>query len=473
MKYFKQNLPTQFSTSSNRISRKAILLAFALPMLLLKSSTTFAKTYDWVEMGKGDIRVISNPKLEVEFRLDLIESAKTSIDLVTFDQRMDTQVGLPILNKLEEAAANGRRIRYAISAAMTPVTDPLNKVGRFLDRVSANFPNLEYIFAGGPGMMWKSGWGAMDGIHEKLLIIDGKIGFVTGRGHADIYMNWLDTAFVFKGPLVEQSNIAFDNLWNTLHREQKMEVKEDIPSALLTNPNDAQGENSVTPVLPHFELSDAEKAELTSLIEWRKESASLQKDYRARLLHHDFLDQMRAQGRKPNSISIKERLEFLSDPVVDEVNNLLKSAQSMQYCSLASILNPGFKQCILEALNQPDHPVQLELFTNSKASHTYVSALHLPAGWYAGLQDLDDLLKTGNAKAFGLAEPDSKSPPNPFLWLHRKLILMAGAGKNTVIFGSHNLTYASSAVLDEMIYEIEGSDFYQTMQKLFAESLAS
>lgn len=442
-----------------------------------------AETYEWVQMGKDDIRVTTDVKVEAALRLDLIESAETSIDLVTFDQRMDTEIGLPILEKLGSAAARGVNIRYAISSSMTPVTDTFNSVGRYLEKITAEHPNLEYLFAGGAAMMWKSGWGPLDGIHEKLLIIDHKIAFVTGRGHADAYSTWLDTAFIFKGELVQQSNLAFDRLWITLNRELKRDLKENLapqaPNSTPTLPTELpQADNTAnTPtsdqgIPAQIQLDEIEQSELSSLIEWSKLPPSGQQDYRARLLHHDFLDQIRATGRKPSSISTAERLEFLTDPIVEEVKRLLPDSTSMRYCSLATILNPQIKQAMLTALTRPD-PIQLEVFTNSKLGQTNLSAVHMAVGWYAGIQDLDDLLLTGNAKGYHLNDSTENSPTPSFAWLHRKLILIAGGEKSTVIFGSHNLTLASTVALDEISFEIESSDFYQKMVELVDSSLAS
>jgi phosphatidylserine/phosphatidylglycerophosphate/cardiolipin synthase-like enzyme len=453
------------------------MLASFLPFILsffLLPPPAFGEAYEWVSMGKEDIQVVSNPKIEAAFRLDLIDRAEFTIDIVTFDQRMDDKVGLPLLNKLAEAAKKGIKIRYAISSSMTPVTDTWNYVGHFLNKTALQYPNLEYLFAGGAGMMWKSGWGALDGIHEKLLIIDGKINFVTGRGHADNYLNWLDTAFIFKGPLVGQSNRAFEKLWATLQRELKVDMNKstDPQSSQEEDKSEAMNDERPKLTLP-FELSETEQTELSGLINWSKKPTTHQKDYRARLLHHDFLDQIRATGRKPSSISTQERLEILSDPIVDEVKNLLATAESMKYCTLATILNPNLKQCMLENLNDPDRSLQLSVFTNSKTGHACLSSMHLAAGWYAGLQDLDDLLKTGHATAYELKDETEKTLCSPLVWLHRKLILVAAGDKSTVIFGSHNLTYASSVALDEMSFEIESLDFYQKMHELFSSSLTA
>ena len=68
--------------------------------------------------------------------------------------------------------------------------------------------------------MWKTGWGYLDGIHEKLLLVDSSLGMTTGRGHADQYLQWMDTAFFYKGGLVSQSREAFQALWNTVKRNR-------------------------------------------------------------------------------------------------------------------------------------------------------------------------------------------------------------------------------------------------------------
>lgn len=49
--------------------------------------------------------------------------------------------------------------------------------------------------------------------HRKILVIDGKVGFTGGVNIADEYLDWLDMAFGFHGPVVQQMQEVFAEDW--------------------------------------------------------------------------------------------------------------------------------------------------------------------------------------------------------------------------------------------------------------------
>jgi hypothetical protein len=179
---------------------------------------------------------------------------------------------------------------------------------------------------------------------------------------------------------------------------------------------------------------------------------------------------MRASGLKPSSVSTEERLKLLKDPVADEIVNLLPTARAMHYSTLATILIPEIKQGLLTAMKRPV-PLELILFTNSRKGHRGLSPLSAPVGWFAGLQDLSDLLGTGHTAAFELRDLPTDSTCPALVWLHQKLILIEAGRQSKVFFGSHNLTLASTITLDEMTLEIESEDLFDEMLKSYKDDL--
>ncbi len=454
-------------------------LAHIVIVFFILISTSSAQIYDWVLMGRDDIQVIEDPSVEAQLRIQMIRQAKNSIDLITFDQRSDNEIGIPILEALEEAALKGVKIRFAMTCLISTIKDPEGIVPTYLKKIASEAINFQYNFVGG-NVMKHHGWKFMDATHEKLMVIDNNWAVTTGRGQGEQYLHWLDTGFVFKGPLVTQSKVAFEHLWSSIIRENpyKTQLPKQTPNFSGDLKNISIPENTLT--LP---LNPNQITELKFLTQWLLKPASNGREYRARVLHYDFLDQMRnlpeVQNKKakPSDYDLDSRIKLLHDPVVEESIALLKTAKTFKFHTLSVSLHPNLKNAILSKLrlsSQLGQDFQLEVFTNSKKSHKNIMSLAI--GWYAGLKDLDDLLwGFDHSKGFLLA--DNKVPDDP-TYLHRKLIIIeqdpsqANGHEDSVIFGSHNLSYSSTATLDEMSFEIESSDFASRMNKVFQNSIS-
>src|SRR5690242_2213851 len=75
----------------------ACKILFCAALLHLAPMTAVARVYDWVSITHDDLQVITDPELEFRLRFELIQRAETEIDFVTFDQRADAQIGMPLL----------------------------------------------------------------------------------------------------------------------------------------------------------------------------------------------------------------------------------------------------------------------------------------------------------------------------------------------------------------------------------------
>jgi putative cardiolipin synthase len=419
--------------------------------------------------------------VEAQFRIQMIRQAQHSIELITYDQRPDAEGGVPILDALEEAALKGVKVRAALGWFIAPVKDPFGHVKSRLKKIAARTKNFQFIRVGGK-QMTSQGWKTMDGAHEKLMIIDGKWVMTTGRGQGEQYFHWLDSGFVFKGPLAHQSSIAFERLWAVLQRESPAKPQSKNRAAPSTSAHDIVNvsvpHNSIT-----IPLSPFEAAEFKHLARWLIAPPSGTNDYRARVLHQDFLEQMREISdsqilkKKPRNFTFEQRLKLIIDPVVNEVVDLLNTAKSLKFYTLSVILHPKLKEAIIQRLKpavKTAEPFHLQVFTNSKRSHKNIAPLGFSIGWYAGISDLDDLMQFGNAQGYLLR--DRLSPADP-LYLHRKLIIIdqpdstKNERESSVIFGSHNLSFASSVTLDELSFQIESFEFAHRMNLLFQESI--
>jgi putative cardiolipin synthase len=415
-------------------------LFFVFPLL------SFADSFPWIEVGQGEVQVIEDPFVEAEFRLELIHRAQKSLDIVTFDQRADANVGLPLIRALEKAASRGVEIRFAASWLATVVKDPTRKAARELKKIADQYPNFQFILVGGRPM-WANGWGYLDGIHQKLFIVDREINLVTGRGQADEYLTWLDTAFVMKGKLVDQSQIAFDHMWEVIKKENGMQIQ--LPRAASSELQDMKTDASTS----------SPESPLESLRDWLLSPSVSEKTETGRVLHFNFLEQMGKLEKPLKQYSYDDRARLLDDPVLQETIQLVKKSKHCHLSILATIIDPRLKQTFIEEMKRG---LQLEILTNGKDSHATITPIPISPGWYAGIANLDDLLQNG-----AVGYEVKYEGEGTFKFIHRKLLVC----DDTVIFGSHNLTLASTLVQDEVSYELINAQFAQMMREISQRSI--
>ncbi|CDZ79326.1 nuclease NucT [Legionella massiliensis] len=454
-KYMNKQSVLIHRSQSQRLTN--VLFAFLAIFLWLLSTAAKAETYPWVWLGKDDIQVSEHAKVEAEFRLHLIANAKETIDIVTFDQRLDQDIGLPLLQALEVAAKRGIQIRFAAAWLSGLLNDMSRSTERYLRGLAACYPNFKYIAVGGQPM-WRQGWGVIDGIHQKIFLVDNKISLVSGRGHAGEYLGWLDTAFFYKGALVDQTREAFEQMWQTVGRESVLQFKS---GRSLTNSAAAElPRQRALAASPSLKLSKEEKEELAELKTWAEAPASNNHDYQARSIYYNFLEQMRRQAdhqdRTPKSFSYEERAEFLQDPYIEAVLMLLPQTKRFQMNILATIMDERVVEAILR---ERQRGMEMELITNGQEAH---SIFPTAPGWFAGIHILDDLLQAGV-----VGHEVKQMGPDTGIYLHRKLLIL----DDHVFFGSHNFTKAGTLTTEEYSIEILSQDFADKMRKLSRHSI--
>lgn len=429
-----------------------VLIAFV-------STECFAE-YPWVTQSSEDFKVIVDPGVEANVRLQMVQRAMHSIDIVTYDQRADKQVGRPLLAAIRHAANRGVKVRFLTAWSAQLMKDPLNQVKRFLTSRPTTVP-IEFHTVGGPRMLLRR-WGSLDGIHEKLFIVDGKWALITGRGHADEYLNWVDTGFAFKGPLVEQSVDAYDNLWNALVKNRFIKPKGFKKAPKNLSMDQTPKVNALNKLLI---LPAAETKEVEDLTAWLDQpSVSLESSthtYQARLIHFNLIEQLgelaESEKRTPFSYSYEERVNRLTDPIVEELIALVSrpGTESLDYYTLSTLTTSKLENALIQASQRG---VNVSLLTNGFEAQSKIVPFKMAIGWYAGLKSMIQLLD-GNVHVYAY-QPKSKLDP---IFVHRKLAVTG----DTVLCGSHNLNLASSSESDEINIEIRDATFAEQARQLF------
>jgi putative cardiolipin synthase len=286
----------------------------------------------------------------------------------------------------------------------------------------------------------------LEGVHEKLFLVDEKALIVTGRGIGEQYLRWLDTAFAVRGALVAQAQQVFDAVWDEARRHQRPY------RGYLGGPT--QPPPLATPY------------QAPALEEWIRWFLAPPGPpiARGRILHHDFLRQIHAIDPVPADVGSDERLARLDDPVVAALVARLATARSVRISLLSTILHPALKRALVDACRRG---ASVTLFINTAAPRLDDSRKPIVARgsvWVLELPDLDDLLAAGAVvRGFQIR------PGRPWLFLHRKLAIIDGV----VFLGSHNLNLPSTLFFDEASFEVESAPLAAGLARLFDDDLAA
>jgi putative cardiolipin synthase len=472
-------------------------IAFSVGFAFIVSASAFAMKYERRSMNGGDLRYTIDAKLEDDFRTYLTRNAKKNIRVLTFDQRADEAIGMPLLKELGKAAEAGIQVEFISTWVGRAVLDPYGWSSRYIRFLSEKYPKqdgrrgyFQGIVAGGLPMK-KLGWNFPDGPHIKLFIIDDRIAIITGRGHAGTYLRWLDTAFFFKGPLVKDSVRAFQDVWETLLIENRPDTLFEwnyfpMTATVAKFVNWRRGQSSENPVRATLEQQeefwrdvpsranpwlDDNHPELLELKRWSND-ADLEpgtNPIHAQLLHNRFLEQMKMLPKRPTDYSLEERQKHVTDEILENAIRAVQNARTkIRFFTFAIIMHPRFKAELLEAARRG---VSIQILTNSRdaqsknifdSSYRVTSGLcpiSLAAGYYIGLKDMAELMRAG-IRVFALRV----TPEYEFL--HRKVLNV----DDEVFFGSHNLTIPSTTLQEEINIQVSDPVLANWVQQEFIRS---
>lgn len=399
-----------------------------------------AEAYPWVPIH-DDAKLVRDPVVDLRLRLYLIGQARHTLDLALYEQGDDLTVGLPVLRALREAADRGVHVRVITQWFFQYLYHPLNQSPSYVTNPPTAVP-IEYVVFGSPLSVMKHGWHPSDGIHGKVLIVDGTYALVTGRGHAEMNLRWADSSHLLKGPLVKQVQTAFDGLWPLARATGEV-----IGPTLYRNGPTPEQLTQLRPHHPRANLPSV-NARVSELVTWVHQPSTRPPGApaatnRGRLLHHDFVRQMLALKAQGKSVSDwDQRLEQLKDPVLPALEERLAQAgkgSQIRFSSMYALLHPRVKTAVKAACARGAHAI---LFTNGDFETPPVSTL----GWFASVTDVQDVAQ-GGVEVYTFKRNDKL----PWNFLHLKVMVV----DDTVFFGSHNMNLASTVANDELFFEVQ------------------
>jgi cardiolipin synthase C len=166
---------------------------------------------------------MNNGQVALDWRLRALQAATRSVDLQTFIWQTDA-AGLALVQETVAAADRGVKVRVILDDSFLAHADPAL-------RALSEHPMIDYRIynplanrAGGAAMRELENLADFSRInhrmHNKLLVVDGRVAIVGGRNQADEYYgyraghNFRDFEIILQGPLASRLSGLFDLYWN-------------------------------------------------------------------------------------------------------------------------------------------------------------------------------------------------------------------------------------------------------------------
>ena len=186
---------------------------------------------------------LNNGQLALDWRLRALQGSTRSIDLQTFIWEDDTS-GLALVREVAAAADRGVKVRVILDDSFLAHADPaLRKLSEH-PQISYRIYNPVAHRSGGSVMRQLENMGDFSRInhrmHNKLLVVDGRVAILGGRNQADEYFgyraeqNFRDLEVILQGPFVAQLASVFDLYWNdawTIPIENLVDIQTELSVA--------------------------------------------------------------------------------------------------------------------------------------------------------------------------------------------------------------------------------------------------
>ena len=200
------------------------------------------------ETADGNLFVpMNNGQTALDWRLRALQAATRSIDLQTFIWESDA-AGRALVREAVAAADRGVKVRVILDDSFLAHADPVIRALSEHPMIAYRIYNPLANRAGGGAMRELENLVEFSRInhrmHNKLLVIDGRVAIVGGRNQADEYygyrsgQNFRDLEVILQGPLVTRLSGLFDLYWNdpwTIPIEHLADASEELPANELAS----------------------------------------------------------------------------------------------------------------------------------------------------------------------------------------------------------------------------------------------
>ncbi|MBS0381006.1 MAG: phospholipase D family protein [Proteobacteria bacterium] len=183
-------------------------------------------------------------------RINLIRAAQQSIDIQTYIWAKD-DAGMLVLDELVKAARRGVKVRI-LADQLGSLNDPrlLSRLARASDNLHIKLYNPTFDSAHSNFVEYTASVLCCfnkfnQRMHNKLFLVDDKVGIVGGRNYQDNYYDWdpqmdfLDRDVIVAGVAGQQMEKSFDIFWHN-NRSVPLTHLKDVNREILAHPFDAE-----------------------------------------------------------------------------------------------------------------------------------------------------------------------------------------------------------------------------------------
>jgi phosphatidylserine/phosphatidylglycerophosphate/cardiolipin synthase-like enzyme len=389
-------------------------------------------------------------------RINLIRAARKSIDIQTYIWSND-DAGMLVLDELVKAARRGVKVRI-LADQLGSLNDPdlLARIARASDNLHIKLYNPTFDSAHSNVVEYAASVLCCfrkfnQRMHNKILLVDDRIGVVGGRNYADEYYDWdsqmdfLDRDVIVAGVAGRQMQKSFNIFWHN-DRAVPLTHLKDVNAAILAHPFDAE---------PWTEPRFADPQRVARV---RAEAED------PRWLADKLLDHSLNVGLVDYFYDLPSKDEAVHGPdsreLTRDLMKMLSNAHDQVVLQTPYLVLTHRAGMIFKALQRKKPPVQVIVSTNSLASTDALPVYALsykhhkkflvdygfrihelmphPADAAEMLGDYDRLSGIGSEKSSphrGGRAPIKPSGPGPRISLHAKSLVVDG---RIAMVGSHN-----------------------------------
>lgn len=389
-------------------------------------------------------------------RINLIRAARKSIDIQTYIWSND-DAGLLVLDELVKAARRGVKVRI-LADQLGSLNDPklLAQLARASDNLQIKLYNPTFDSAHSNFVEYAASVLCCfrkfnQRMHNKILLVDNKIGVVGGRNYANEYYDWdsqldfLDRDVIVAGVAGRQMQKSFNIFWHN-NRSVPLTHLKDVNAAILANPFDAE---------PWTEPRFADPQRVAKVRTEAEDPQWLASNLLDHSLNVGLVDYFYDLPSKDEAVHGPDSRELTRD-----LMKMLSDAHDQVVLQTPYLVITHRAGTIFKALQRKHPPVQVIVSTNSLAStdalpvyalsykhhkkflvdygfHIHELMPH-PADAAEMLGDYDRLSGIGSEKSsphHGGRAPIKPGSPGPRISLHAKSLVVDG---RIGMVGSHN-----------------------------------
>ncbi|MGH8145156.1 MAG: phospholipase D-like domain-containing protein [Rhodanobacteraceae bacterium] len=395
-------------------------------------------------------------------RINLIRAAQKSIDIQTYIWAHD-DAGMLVLDELVKAARRGVEVRI-LADQLGSLNDPklLSRLARASSNLHIKLYNPTFDSAHSNYVEYAASVLCCfrkfnQRMHNKLLLVDGKVGIVGGRNYADEYYDWdsqmdfLDRDVIVAGPAGRQMAKSFEIFWHN-DRAVPLTHLRDVNADILAHPFD---------VKPWSEPKFADPQRVAKLRTQAEDPDWLQDNLLVHSLKVGLVDYFYDLPSKAEAVHGPNSRELTHD-----LMKMIAGAQHQIVLQTPYLVLTDRAGKIFEALQKKKPPVDVIVSTNSLASTDAVGVYALsykhhkkflvdfgfhihelmphPADAEEMLADYARLSGIGSEQSSphrGGRAPIEAGHPGPRISLHAKSLVVDG---RIAMVGSHNFDPRSS-----------------------------